>query len=91
MRKKKPAKTITRRLKNLFTRMIEGVLSVLLVLVFFSFFLYLLNTLFPTGTSLRALVTRHESSTVAALSTGKDGRMSLKSRSKKHKDRLQPL
>lgn len=77
MRKKKPATTITRRLKNLFTRMIEGVLAVLLVLVFFSFFLYLLNTLFPTGTSLRALVTRHESSTVAALSTDGDGQMSL--------------
>ena len=77
MRKKKPATTRnrTRRLKNYLTRMIEGIVAILLVLVFFSFFLYLLNSLFPTGTSLRALVTRHATPTVAALSKGKDSRL----------------
>ncbi|KPJ78041.1 MAG: hypothetical protein AMJ54_05630 [Deltaproteobacteria bacterium SG8_13] len=80
MRKKKPATTNNqpRRLKNFLTRMFEGVVAVLLVLVFFSFFLYLLNSLFPTGKSLRALVARHETPAVAALSTGNDGGLSPK-------------
>ena len=75
MRKKKPATTNLqpRRLKNLVKQMVEGIMAVLLVLVFFSFFLYLLNIFFPTGTSLRALVTRHETSAVAALTKDSAG------------------
>ena len=70
MRKRKPIKSSrrSRRVKNILARMLEGFLAVLLVLVFFSFFLYLLNSLFPSGTSLRALVTRNETPAVAALS-----------------------
>ena len=76
MKKKKPVTTAKRspRLKNILKRMIEGVTAVLLVLVFFSIFLYLLNSLFPTGTSLRALVTRHESPAVAALTPDRGSR-----------------
>ena len=46
------------RLKKIIVRIVEGMVAILLVLVFFSLFLYMLNTLFPTGTSLRQLIAR---------------------------------
>jgi len=55
------------RLKKFLKRMTEGILAVLLVLVFFSFFLYLLNTLFPTGTTLKSIITRPDSLNAASL------------------------
>jgi hypothetical protein len=77
MRKKKPATASKQnpRVKNLLKRGTEIIVAVLLVVVFFSGFLYLLNSLFPTGTSLRALVSRRETPTVAALSKDKDSRL----------------
>ena len=46
------------RLKKIITRVVEGAVAILLVLFFFSLFLWLLNTLFPTGTSLREIIAR---------------------------------
>ena len=45
-----------KRLKSLVTLLVESVLTILLVLSFFSIFLYLLNALFPTGVSLKSLM-----------------------------------
>lgn len=42
----------------------------LLVLLFFSFFLYLLNTLFPTGTNLKSIITRTDPLNAASLQVG---------------------
>jgi len=47
------------RVKKLVRDCFEGLLAILLVLLFFSGFLYFLNSMFPTGTSLRSLVARH--------------------------------
>jgi len=46
------------RLKKIVMRVVEGVVAILLVLFFFSLFLSLLNTLFPSGTSLREIIAR---------------------------------
>lgn len=59
------------RLRKLLRELVEGLVAVLLVLLFFSGFLYFLNSLFPTGTSLRSLVARHTPLTY-------DGREALK-------------
>jgi mannose-6-phosphate isomerase-like protein (cupin superfamily) len=55
------------RIKRYFKRMTEGILAVLLVLLFFSFFLYLLNMVFPTGTTLKSIITRTNSLNAASL------------------------
>lgn len=47
------------RFRKIMRDLVEGVAAVLLVLLFFSGFLYFLNSLFPTGTSLRSIVARH--------------------------------
>jgi hypothetical protein len=46
------------RLKKIIGRIVEGAVAILLVLFFFSLFLGLLNTIFPTGTSLREIIAR---------------------------------
>jgi hypothetical protein len=46
------------RLKKIIGRVIEATVAILLVLFFFSLFLWLLGTMFPTGTSLRQLIAR---------------------------------
>lgn len=63
------------RVKKLFKRMTEGILAVILVLVFFSFILYLLNTLFPTGTNLRSIISRPDSLNAAGLQASGDREM----------------
>jgi hypothetical protein len=50
------------RLKKILRRSIEGAVAIVLVLLFFSLFLYLLNMLFPSGTSLRELIARQGTS-----------------------------
>ena len=45
------------RLKRILAQSIKGILVVLLVLVFFSIFVYVLNAFFPSGTSLKAIIT----------------------------------
>ena len=47
---------IVNRLKKIIKGALEGLLAVLLLLLFYSVFLYFLNALFPSGTSLRALI-----------------------------------
>ncbi|UCD80502.1 MAG: YbaY family lipoprotein [Desulfobacterales bacterium] len=42
-------------------RIIEGIVAILLVLLFFSVILSLLNALFPSGTSLREIIVRQKS------------------------------
>ena len=76
MRKQKPTAALLRRLKHRLKPFLEGVLAVLLVLAFFSLFLYLLNAFFPAGISLQALVTRQDKTTLAALTTDSDSRPS---------------
>jgi len=49
------------RFKKILRDLCEGLVAIFLVLLFFSGFLYFLNALFPTGTSLRSLVARHTS------------------------------
>ncbi|MGD2273011.1 MAG: FecR domain-containing protein [Desulfobacterales bacterium] len=44
------------RLKKIIKGSTEGILAVMLVLLFYSMLLYLLNTVFPSGTSLKALI-----------------------------------
>lgn len=46
------------RLKKIIMRVVEGAVAIVLVLFFFSLFLSLLNTLFPSGTSLREIIAR---------------------------------
>lgn len=48
------------RQKGLFARILEGVAPVLLVLLFFSVFLSIMNVLFPTGTGLRDIMGREQ-------------------------------
>ncbi len=59
---------IVNRLKKIFIRCIEGVIAVLLVLIFFSIILQLLNELFPTGTSLKALISNQDTTASSGLS-----------------------
>jgi hypothetical protein len=47
----------TKKIVNYFT---EGALAILLVLLCFGSFMYLLNAMFPTGTSLKSLITRQD-------------------------------
>ncbi len=47
---------IVSRLKKTIKGALEGFIAVLLVLLFYSAFLYFLNALFPSGTSLKALI-----------------------------------
>jgi hypothetical protein len=47
---------IVDRLKKIIKGALEGIFAILLVLMFYSVFLYFLNTLFPSGTSLKALI-----------------------------------
>ena len=44
------------RLKKILKTALEGLFAILLVLLFYSGFLYFFNTLFPSGTSLKALI-----------------------------------
>lgn len=53
---------MNQRFKNMMGRILEGIVAIILVLLFFSVFLGLLNALFPTGTSLRELIARQRSS-----------------------------
>jgi hypothetical protein len=46
------------RLKKIIMRVVEGAVAMLLVLLFFSLVLSLLNTLFPSGTSLGEIIAR---------------------------------
>jgi hypothetical protein len=59
---------IFNRLKKIFIRCLEGVIAVLLVLIFFSIILQLLNELFPTGTSLKALISNPDITASSGLS-----------------------
>jgi hypothetical protein len=54
------------RLKAVFARSLEGVALVVLVLLFFSAFLGIMNVLFPTGTGLKDIVGRERSRGAAA-------------------------
>jgi len=58
------------RLKRTIGRVVEGAVAILLVLFFFSLFLWLLDTLFPTGTSLRQLIARQGRAGLMASSDG---------------------
>ncbi len=58
------------RLKRIIGRVVEGAVAILLVLFFFSLFLWLLDTLFPTGTSLRKLIARQGSAALTDSSNG---------------------
>jgi hypothetical protein len=60
------------RLKKIIKGLSEGLLAVLVVLVFYSVFLYFLNALFPTGTSLKALIARQGPLDSTGLSEEKD-------------------
>jgi mannose-6-phosphate isomerase-like protein (cupin superfamily) len=66
---------IVNRLKKTIKGALEGFLAVLLVLLFYSVFLYFLNTLFPSGTSLKALIADQGSTDASGLS--KDGNRGL--------------
>lgn len=59
---------IAKRLKKILKRCFEGIFAVLLVLIFFSILLHVLNTLFPTGTSLKSLITRQDNIASSRLS-----------------------
>jgi hypothetical protein len=62
------------RLKKATKRIVEGIVAIVLVLLFFSIFLYLLNSLFPSGTSLREIIARQGSSGSSDSSRqGRDG------------------
>jgi hypothetical protein len=56
------------RLKKTIKGALEGFFAVLLVLLFYSVFLYFLNTLFPSGTSLKALIADQGSTDSSRLS-----------------------
>ena len=58
-RKKRKKGLIPFRFRRFFTNLLEGVLAVVLVMLFFSVFLYFLDMVFPSGTGLKALVSRH--------------------------------
>ena len=49
------------RLKKTASYVVEGLMAILLVLLFYSGFLFFMNALFPTGTSLKAIVTQQNS------------------------------
>lgn len=49
------------RLKKIAKRILEGIVAILLVLLFFSIILSLLNALFPSGTSLGEIIARQKS------------------------------
>jgi hypothetical protein len=53
---------MNQRFKKMMKRIVEGIVAIILVLLFFSVFLGLLNALFPTGTSLGELIARQRSS-----------------------------
>jgi mannose-6-phosphate isomerase-like protein (cupin superfamily) len=59
---------IARRLKKTIKGALEGLLAVLMVLLFYSVFLYFLNTLFPSGTSLKTLIADQGSTDSSGLS-----------------------
>jgi len=65
------------RIKKIMGRILEGVVAILLVLFFFSLFLWLLNALFPTGTSLRQIMARQgqAGSTQSSNASGRDLQM----------------
>ena len=65
------------RLKKITARIVEGVAAILLVLFFFSLFLGLLNTLFPTGTSLRELIARQGKAGAGASSGDGSGELQM--------------
>ena len=49
------------QLKKIMPQFLEGILAIALVLLCFSTFLYLLNAMFPTGTSLKSLISQQDS------------------------------
>jgi hypothetical protein len=62
------------RLKKIIMIVVEGAVAIVLVLFFFSLFLSLLNTLFPSGTSLREIIARQgrSGSTDSSDSSGRE-------------------
>ncbi len=56
------------RLKKIIKGALEGFFAVFLVLLFYSVFLYFLNALFPSGTSLKALIADQGSTDSSGLS-----------------------
>ena len=60
------------RLKKIIKTALEGILAILLVLLFYSVFLYFLNALFPSGTSLKALIADQGSTDSSQLSKDKN-------------------
>ena len=66
---------IFNRLKKIIKGTLEGFLAVLLVLLFYSVFLYFLNALFPSGTSLKALIADQRTTDSSELS--RDGNRGL--------------
>ncbi len=60
-KKKQAESSIKKRLKSISARMMEIIVTLLLVLLFFSGFLGLLNMFFPTGTSFKQLIGRQAS------------------------------
>lgn len=55
------------KLKNILKQSAEGIFAVLLVLVFFSIFLFMLYILFPTGTGLKTIIAYQGSQTSTGL------------------------
>jgi hypothetical protein len=73
---KETGPAMDRRIKKIMKRIIEGVVAIILVLLFFSVFLGLLNVLFPSGTSLRELIARQRpSGTYNASGEDRDGQL----------------
>ena len=56
------------RLKKIFKTALEGLFAIFLVLLFYTGFLYFFNTLFPSGTSLKALIADQGSNASSGLS-----------------------
>jgi hypothetical protein len=65
-RKQRKKGLIPIRFRRFLGHLLEGGLAILLVMLFFSVFLYFLNMIFPTGTGLKALVGRHGTLQAAA-------------------------
>jgi len=65
------------RLKKIIKRTVEGIVAILLVLLFFSVILSLLNALFPSGTSLREIIARQRPSGSLSASGSKDTELEL--------------
>lgn len=64
-----PKPKSNKRLKAFGSLLVESALTILLVLSFFSIFLYMLNALFPTGVSLKSLMYQRNAQRYSARAT----------------------